>query len=293
MCAHQKPEGCNMKSGRRFAVVALLAGAVAAGMYAWLKPPPSKGPTSGTAAVTGASGTVLPAASGAQSNQPPSQKLKSSSGTSTPVARSFVQSRNLAQFVTENSEKAKNGDGERAMLIAAAYQECMSFGVDPAAYVEMRRQMYERQPKEMATDRQRFDDATQRAVARCAELNQQHDRQKQIDQWIAMGAKAGNLSAQIAAIQLSSEPLSATRTRDLLTDVVSSQDPEAISQLGNLMSLGISDDKSQFQRFGGNMDANYAWQLAACAFGMDCSADGPKVQQICQTSGMCAFSSLE
>jgi hypothetical protein len=129
---------------------------------------------------------------------------------------------------------------------------------------------------------------------RCHELEEVQDKIAQFGiaaDWIKKASDAGQPGAQseeaLAALQsvYPEPPVQAvgsapekTDPRSLLMAAVRSKDPEALWNIGDAQGLipQSSDDKSINQ---------FAWWLASCQLGLDCSSDSDRILMACQTKG--------
>lgn len=211
-----------------------------------------------------------------------------------PLTSRFNAATDLAQFVAENSNQAKSGDAKAAHYIAQAYRDCMPYGTNPSDFVASKE-------KAMAAllahnpDNKRFRELLQTEAARCLNLNQQAGRQDALTSWISIAAKEGDPSSKIMAFSLpNAAPPTATDVRGIASEIFASKDGEALAAFGGLVSLGDGQsDQSIYGKYSGDPNASYAFNLAACELGMDCSQNGPSLTAMCLRSGFCNFATLE
>ncbi len=68
-------------------------------------------------------------------------------------------------------------------------------------------------------------------------------------------------------------------------NVVASGDPQAIYDLGNVMSARVEARRQLFDLPSGSEESSWAWVSAACRLGLDCGPNGLELQEICLSGG--------
>ncbi|MGH6753942.1 MAG: hypothetical protein ACREDP_17445, partial [Bradyrhizobium sp.] len=75
--------------------------------------------------------------------------------------------------------------------------------------------------------------------------------------------------------------------KELVARVRSSDDPQAYLALSEAMGMSASARPDLFGAASGTNYSTYAWQLAACEKGLNCSATGSLMTSYCTNGGMC------
>ncbi|MEA9895571.1 hypothetical protein VDG04_02965 [Xanthomonas campestris pv. raphani] len=202
------------------------------------------------------------------------------SASSAEIDRDFHDTRN----------RAESGDPVAQRKLAQMYERCMLYSQSPENFRAML-EMYAQHTKE---DAARFSAVAQRLSHYCDSI----DSGKRIPMvayqlWYAEAARRGDLIAQIkVATTIENQPTEAAY-RELVAKAFQSRDPEAIFALGDMLSLAkASVDLGAYASQPGGNYSEYAWELAACRAGAECSPGSFRMDSACM-AGMCNGSSFE
>lgn len=123
-------------------------------------------------------------------------------------------------------------------------------------------------------------------VNRCGDLAQVHrpssaDRSKAI----AAAAAAGSPWARAEMFAKQSRTMSPADADAELKSILATRDPDAVSALADMMAMPHKD--SQYSSLSGTPLHVYAWQLAGCDLGLDCTSSGELMRNACIFGGAC------
>lgn len=178
---------------------------------------------------------------------------------------------------------------ESKWLVARIVDYCGPFGSNPAGFVSNYEMLL---PMMSETRRMAYKAAHERVLKRCQGFdNAQRKNTFAMNAHLALktdAARAGSLSAEAALLSLNN-PIKPDPAyiSDLVKRVVASRDPEAYLAVSEAMGLGAAGQEAVYGKFSGSNAAMYAWQLAACRLGLDCSPEGALMTQYCSAGGIC------
>lgn len=194
----------------------------------------------------------------------------------------FERSENLLPLVEEMEGRSDVG----ALTIQArAAEECRLAAVSPNYFAAV-----DTNGEELYGDKLPFVKAyVSKYLARCGDLAQ-FKKQKTAEtmQAIHRAADAGSPWARAELFDATARNLDSAQADALLRDILASKDPDAIGALADVM--GTSRLNSQYSDLSGTPLHSYAWQLASCDLGRDCSANGALMRQMCIFGGTCSSS---
>ncbi|WP_162455113.1 hypothetical protein [Pseudoxanthomonas kalamensis] len=134
--------------------------------------------------------------------------------------------------------------------------------------------------------------ARDRVAGRCRELSENYPAEDftYLSSMVlkTRAAKQGDLAAQ-ASLLSSQAPISTDSQyiKNLIDDVINSKDPDAYLELSDAMGFQSVGKPEAYGKFSGGEEYTYAWQLAACRLGLDCSKTGDLMTKYCVNGGIC------
>ncbi len=184
--------------------------------------------------------------------------------------------------------RAREAAGEPAAMWEASrvMEYCAAYASDPAGYAADTRAILGMEggaTAAMAAARERVGERCRRFVPADG-LSLAALRAKRIE-----AAGAGSLAAEAALLAMG-EPLSDSGAyrQDLVGRVLRSADPQAFLALSSAMGIAASGQDAYFGRISGSQYSEWAWQIAACRLGADCSARGVLMTSYCANGGVCS-----
>jgi hypothetical protein len=208
----------------------------------------------------------------------------------------FEQSNDLSAFVRSLSARAAAGDADALWLISRSVDYCTTYGKNPAAFTSVTEILLANAPPEAVHS---VKTVRERTAARCRGFIASNDGNV-FSSSAALAnkvraARAGSLPAE-AALLLAKAPLSTDSAylTNLVDRVQRSGDPEAYLAISDAMGTMASGHEKIFGSNSGSEISTFAWQLAACRRGLDCSPTGSLMSMYCLHGGVCGnFSSFE
>ncbi len=206
--------------------------------------------------------------------------------TTRPLPREFEQAPDLFAFRQRLQPLATAGDADARWLLSRVDEYCAGFARDPAGFDRdsaLIRGLQLDAARALGAARDRIGTRCGRFVPDDAATFVQLVEQRQD------AAEAGSLAAEAALLAMGA-PLhdDMDYRRDLVGRVQASRDPEAFVALAPAMGVAASGDVALADTVSGTQASEFAWQLAACDLGLDCSADGALMTQYCANGGVCA-----
>lgn len=115
-----------------------------------------------------------------------------------------------------------------------------------------------------------------------------------VDLWLEQAAKGGDLMAQVIIASEAITPPSAEARAALFARARDAKDPGVVFRLSNLAAdaQGTTDDPALAPGLDSNAQ-RFAWRIAACRAGYDCSALSPVMAGLCVDSGFCGYDDYE
>lgn len=102
---------------------------------------------------------------------------------------------------------------------------------------------------------------------------------------IEAAAQAGSPWAKAKLFRTEAAGLTVAEADAKLRDILASHDPEAIGVLAD--SMATRRDGSAYADIEGGRLSWFAWTLASCALGRDCSRNGQLMRSLCAFDGIC------
>jgi hypothetical protein len=205
------------------------------------------------------------------------------------ITKEFGVSQNLASFVADHVDAATKGDGSAARLIANAYEECKQLSANPQSYGQGLKSVL---GKSITAERSAaFDAAIEREQRRCSGLiSSSSPGGKEVSLWVHGAAENGDLAAQVRLARSSQD---ANSLVEFQSKLIASSDGPAMSEFGASLSDLSPDERQKIGGISAERLSNYAWAMAACEFGEDCSAAGEPLRTLCLRAALCGPNRLE
>lgn len=197
----------------------------------------------------------------------------------------FEDTDDLHAYVNRLLPAALAGDGAAAWMVSRVYDYCAAYAADPSAFARDTGQLGRMGLPNSAT----LVAARERVAFRCRQFAPVDAIDRDLVLWFRVeAADAGSLAAEAALLAMG-EPLDEGEEyrRDLVHRVQASGDPEAFSALAPAMGLAASGDPAYAGEVAGTPMAELAWQLGACALGLDCAQEGALMTAYCAHGGIC------
>jgi hypothetical protein len=181
-------------------------------------------------------------------------------------------------------------DPESLWLVAKIVDYCAPFGMDPkgyAAQTDVMLPLVKPMERRIVVKSMR-----ERMLKRCRGFEGSDSRNTfKVGSDLVfktMAARAGSLPAE-ASLLSRNAPLQKDPEylKGLVDRVLSSRDPDAYVAISTAMGLSASGKETFFGPYSGSNSADYAWQLAGCRFGLDCSSNGALMTMYCSSAGIC------
>ncbi|MGO1070621.1 hypothetical protein [Lysobacter sp. CA199] len=144
--------------------------------------------------------------------------------------------------------------------------------------------------------RETVDRITAIADTLCADVDSgQPIPHEAVNLWLEQSAKNGDLIAKVKLAAKAPAKLHATDANRLISEVVSSDDPNALLELASM--IGRVNDTGIDPRYegyvGGGPNDEYAWAIAACRKGASCGADSRVMKLVCINTMRCGYNDYE
>lgn len=180
---------------------------------------------------------------------------------------------------------ANRGNAEAQLRLSQSYQKCF--------IVNQNRKAFEQQIERAAKRKPQF-------AGRLKELKEKYERfcqrvdqgqpvpQEAIDLWRQESAKAGNLVGKVLQAGSALTPPKDEEIEALIQEIKNAKNPEAVFHAGAFSERAqqIYAGTELSPAFEGPY-APYAWQVAACRSGFDCSQNAVFMETLCISSAIC------
>lgn len=266
-----------MKSQRLIAVAVLVTVGVSAAYFLWSKTPPSSQAENPAPEISGPAPSEQPDVATPQS-------LAASDGNR--LRTDFESAPDLRTFMDSLKAAADAGDPEAMWWTYRTWDYCKSYASNPANFSRDTQTLTEGVPSNVSIGLKTH---RGKVEARCRGFSGgKTPASTDLDAMVLAAAKAGNLAAEASSI---SKRINTTAPDDYVKDLVSrvrsSNDPEAYLAISDAMGIGASSRPDLFGTVSGTNYSTFAWQLAACGKGLDCSATGSLMTMYCSNGGVC------
>lgn len=201
----------------------------------------------------------------------------------------FERTDDLYAFLQKLSPSVNAGDSDALWLVSKVVDYCYGYGMNPAGFAADTDTLVGNASKEAAAA---IKAARERMSSRCRGFAGRSDgnifsRPASLVNKVR-AAKAGSLAAE-ASLIVQNAPLStdAAYLGGLTQRIARSGDPEAYLAISDAMGVGAAGRQAAYGANSGSEIATYAWQLAACRRGLNCSSTGALMSMYCVNGGVC------
>ena len=112
--------------------------------------------------------------------------------------------------------------------------------------------------------------------------------------WMEQAARGGDVASKVKIRTWTSQPLLARETSVLLDEVLSSDDPDALLEMSQLMSRPVTGELSdRYRQIAGDATTGAAWGIAACRAGASCGEGSLMMDSVCMSTGKCNYRTYE
>lgn len=196
------------------------------------------------------------------------------------------------QGFKEIQRLAEQGNPAAQRVLSDRYADCSAYSLSPARY----KANVEATAKIGGVPKPTIDRIKASVDALCAEVdNGQPIPLDAVNLWLEQSAKNGDLIAKVKLAARAPNELRPADANGLISDVVSSGDPNAILELSHL--VGRLDDAgidAKYARYvGGGPNDEFAWAIAACRKGASCGANSRIMKLVCINTMRCNYADYE
>lgn len=187
---------------------------------------------------------------------------------------------------------ANRGDAAAQRELAAIYDQCFQYNLNPQKFFLAPLSALEKQHPEFSP---RIKAIRDRYSLLCSTVDSGAPIPSDaVGLWLAQSAKSGDVAAKVAMASRSPDALTDEEASQLLKSMQEKRNPAAVFNMGDaasVMASKLKDPETQSLLSGAH--ASYAWQVAACRSGYDCSANSAFMVNLCITSALCNYTSYE
>lgn len=199
---------------------------------------------------------------------------------------------NFQSKFSEIKSSAERGDPRAQRELSFIYGQCFQYNLDPKKYFLTPLERIEEEHPEYSLRLRKI--RNQYSIICSSVDNGEPIPSDAIDLWLEQSAKGGDLVAELMMVSRSTELLDRKKLDDFMRKIERSKDPAALFMAGDLAgaAASFSDDPEISRLFSGPY-ASYAWQVAACRTGYDCSENSALMTNLCIRSALCEYSNYE
>lgn len=198
----------------------------------------------------------------------------------------FETADDLSEFIRSLDSAVDANDPEAIWLVSRAIDYCLPYASNPSGFSNDTNVLVAAADRDLSSP---LKAAREKVSSRCRNFNSTNplSRSDALVN-IVRAAKAGSLPAE-AALVTRGTPLdkSDDYLRDLVRRVEASGDPEAFLAISEAMGPSASARGEVLGPASGTVESTFAWQLAACRSGLDCSSGGSLMTMYCSNGGIC------
>jgi hypothetical protein len=185
--------------------------------------------------------------------------------------------------------RAESGDPEAQWYLSEMYGYCFSYNLKPGAALAHWDQIASIKPQAKAN----IERIKKQIAERCATVDDGKPIPPEaMSLWLEQSAKQGFLQARLRSATMAAD-IKPEELRSLVGEI-KGQSPQAVFEMGTLARKIEPnwDDAETAGAFSKGNYAQYAWELAACRSGLDCSQSSSLMYWMCQ-QGACAYQNYE
>ena len=186
--------------------------------------------------------------------------------------------------------RAEQGDAEAQWQVSQMYDYCLMYNLKPQATLSG----FDDIAKLRSQNKKHIDRIKRELVERCATVDGgQPIPGEAVKLWLEESAKQGVLAAKLRQATLAQEG-DPQKLLSYVDDVKRSKSPREVFEMGTLARLIEPHWKEEktAAAFSDGKYAQYAWELAACRSGLDCSQSSMLMYWACYQGG-CAYDNYE
>lgn len=185
--------------------------------------------------------------------------------------------------------RAESGDPEAQWYLSEMYGYCFSYNLKPGAALAHWDQIASIKPQA----KENIERIKKQIAERCATVDQGKPIPPEaMSLWLEQSAKQGYFQARLRSATMTAD-IKPEELRSLVGEI-KGQSPQAVFEMGALArKIEPSwDDAETMAAFSKGNYAQYAWEIAACRSGLDCSQSSSLMYWMCQ-QGACAYQNYE
>ncbi len=186
--------------------------------------------------------------------------------------------------------RAEQGDAEAQWMLSQMYDYCLSYSLNQPGTLKGIDQLVELK----RTQKAGFERIKKELVERCATVDDGKPIPTEaVTLWVKQSAEQGYMTAKFRNAVLSQE--ADPKTLLSYVDAIDKTSaPQAVFEMGTLARLIEPNwkDKETAAAFSSGKYAKYAWELAACRSGLDCSQSSSVMYWVCFQGG-CGYDNYE
>ncbi len=187
---------------------------------------------------------------------------------------------------------AERGDPAAQRILAQMYDECFLYNLGAEKHVYSQ---ISRISKEKPQFSERLKKIKERLESFCPTVDGgQPIPVEAVSLWMEQSAKGGDLVARARILSSAMNQPDQKEVTALVRDLAAAKNPEAVFNTDGLIddAQNAMSGTELAPAFEGKYAA-YAWQVAACRAGFDCSQEGSPMRFLCFQSGFCGYSSYD
>lgn len=221
---------------------------------------------------------------------PPPSQPKDSIRTS--ASGTQASNRALESFLSIKA-RAEKGEPAAQRELAEAYGRCIPVNMNPERYVASIDALAALSKSPGNADALKR--TGRAAAADCTAVdNGAAVPMEAYNLWLAQAAKQGDLAAQAKLYMNGNGRPQGAELKNFMDQVVASNDPNAIFELGQLIESNSSPDGTgPYSNVSAQNLSGYAWSIAACRQGLDCGAGSQVMRSLCLNTTACTSPNYE
>lgn len=187
---------------------------------------------------------------------------------------------------------ADRGEPVAQRILAQMYDECFMYNLDSKKFVAAQMEFVRKQKPQAA---KKFDRIQRRYETFCPTVDSgQPIPPEAVTLWLEQSAKSGDVIAKVIVASRKDEKIQEKEAIDLVQEVKEANDPAAVFNTGTLVKTlqPMMSETKLAPAFEGKYAA-YAWQIAACRTGYDCSEHATFMNSLCVYGGDCEYVNYE
>jgi len=189
--------------------------------------------------------------------------------------------------------EANRGDPAAQRALALRYEACFSYSLGPQFTLASLARREKAQPR----DARNIQPLREHFASYCGAVDGGAVIPPDaVDLWLEQAAKGGDLMAQVIIASEAIAPPSGEARAALFARARDAKDPAVVFRLSEMaataLAQGTTDDPALAPGVDGN-EQRFAWRIAACRAGYDCSPLSPVMADLCINGGYCGYDDYE